>query len=541
MEDLLPIIRAHVVSVWRFRWWAMAASWLITLLGFVAVAFWPDTYEAEAVVYVEASSRLDEVIGGVAIEWNIQEQVDRVRREMLSRPVLETVVRQTDLQLRVNTPQEMSALLGTLQERIAIVDPPRRPGADPRRPTDTALTISYSDRNRDTALAVVDTLLKTFVRDVIRGGQGASDLARTFLVERIADYEKMLTEREAALAQFKRENVGLLPGEQGGSGSDYFTRLQTNMEQLQELEADLRTAINRSEALRAQLSSENPALPPGVLQGATATAATPGNETQTRINELEDGLADLLLRFTDNHPDVIATRQQLDRLYEVRKQELAALAAAGGSEFEGSLLSTSPVYQSIQIALNEAKVEIADLESRIAEQRRRVAELQAKVDIMPEVEARLAGLTRDYDQVKTVHDELISRLEQERLGTAAVRVSDDVNFSVIQPPVADFTPTMPNRSLMLLGLFAVAIAGGGGVAYLMTLLRPVFARARTLQDFAQLPVLGTVSAMHGPGHRRQIGGQLAAFCGLGILLVVTFGALVALRQEAAAFAQSMLV
>ena len=46
------------------------------------------------------------------------------------------------------------------------------------------------------------------------------------------------------------------------------------------------------------------------------------------------GIGVTVLRFTDNHPDVIATRQQLERLYAQRKEELAVLAAAGGSEFE---------------------------------------------------------------------------------------------------------------------------------------------------------------------------------------------------------------
>jgi polysaccharide chain length determinant protein (PEP-CTERM system associated) len=518
----------------------MVTAWVVALGGFVGVAFMPDAYEAEAVVYVDVSSRLDDVIGGVAIEWNIQEQVERVKREMLSRPVLETVVRQTDLHLRATTPQQMSTLLGALQTEIGIVEAPRPRGSDPRQPMDTVLTISYSDNSRDIALSVVDTLLTTFVRDVIRSGQGGSELARTFLVESIANYEKMLIEREQALARFKRENVGLLPRDQASGGQDYFTRLQTSMDTLAQLQADLRTAISSRDALRAQLSSENPSLPPGLqTQGSAAGTGTPVSETQAKINALEDSLADLSLRFTDNHPDVIATKQQLERLKTQRQEELAALAAAGGSEFEGSPLSTNPVYQSIQIELNAAKVEIASLESQVAEQQRRVDDLRAKVDVMPEVEARLAGLTRDYDQMKTVHGQLVGRLEQERLGTAAV--SDDTNFSVIQPPVADFTPAMPQRLLLLVGVFAAALAGGGGIAYLLTLLRPVFARARALQEFSQLPVLGTVSAMHGPAHRLKRARELIAFCGLGLLLAVTFGVLVMLRQDAAAFAHRLLV
>jgi polysaccharide chain length determinant protein (PEP-CTERM system associated) len=533
MDELLPIIRAELASIWRFRWWALGTAWAICGLGYIAVSLWPDSYEAEAVVYVDVKSRLDQALGGVAIEWNVQEQVERVKQMLLSRPVLETVARDTDLDLRATTPEAMSVLVSSLQQEIVVSEANIRRGLDPRFPQDTILRISYSDQNRDMALTVVDTLLKTFVRDVVRGGQGASDAARMFLLEQIAQYKRELAERELALAEFKRENVGLLPGEAGG---DYFTRLQTSMEQLQQSEADLRTAVNRRDALRAQLGSENPQLPPDLEPQNGTSSSVPVSDTQARIAELEDQREQLLLRFTDNHPDVVATRQQLERLYAQRQEELASLAAAGGSEFEGSALSNSPVYQSIQIALNEAKVEVAAIESQIAEQSRRVADLKAKVDVMPEIEARLTSLTRDYDQMKMVHDELVGRLEQEKLGSAAV--SDDVNFSVIQPPVADFTPVMPDRMLFLAFVFFGAVVGGAAVAYLLTLIRPVFARARALQEFAELPVLGTVSAMQSPTYR-GLSRQVVAFVGLAAVLVVTFAALVTVREQAAAFAQRL--
>jgi polysaccharide chain length determinant protein (PEP-CTERM system associated) len=309
MEDLLPTIRAIVVSAWRFRWWSMLCAWLVSLLGYIGVAFVPDSYEAEAVVFVDVTSRLDDVIGGVAIEWNIKEQVERVKSEMLSRPVLETVARETDLDLNVTTPQQMSGLLGSLQQRITIVETRRR-DADPRIPTDMVLTIGYSDPNRDTALAVVDTLLKTFVRDVVRGGQGASEEARVFLTDQIAQYQAMLAEREQALAAFKRENVGLLPGETASGGQDYFTRLQNNMEQLRQLQADLRTEESQRDALRAQLSSANPSLPAGLGAPGQPGNATPAGPTSAR-GRLGRSLAAVHRRPSRRHRHAPAARSAL--------------------------------------------------------------------------------------------------------------------------------------------------------------------------------------------------------------------------------------
>jgi hypothetical protein len=225
-------------------------------------------------------------------------------------------------------------------------------------------------------------------------------------------------------------------------------------------------------------------------------------------------------------------------LYEQRQEGLAALSAAGGSEFEGSTLSTNPVYQNIQIALNETKVEIAGVQSRIVEHTRRVADLREKVDIMPEVEARLAGLVRDYDQVKTMHDELVSRLEQERLGTAAV--ADDVNFSVIQPPVADFNPTSPDRLLLLVALFAVSVGGGIAIAVGLSQIKPVFSSTRDLRAYIELPVLGAVRAVRSPAQSLLFKVQIAGLCMLVVLFVASFAVGVMLRDESAALLQSLL-
>ena len=157
---------------------------------------------------------------------------------------------------------------------------------------------------------------------------------------------------------------------------------------------------------------------------------------------------------------------------------------------------------------------------------------------MPEVEARLggldAGLRSGQDGSRRVGRK---RLEQEKLGTAAV--SDDVNFSVIQPPIADFNPTVAESTGVLVG---VSSCIGGGMAVSPTWWRCSgrYSRApASSKNSAQFPVLGTVSAMHSPSHRLQVRRQLLLFCSLGVLFVVTFGMLVGLREQAAAVAQSL--
>ena len=184
------------------------------------------------------------------------------------------------------------------------------------------------------------------------------------------------------------------------------------------------------------------------------------------------------------------------------------------------------------------KVEIAAIETRITDRRQRITELRAKIEIMPEIEARLAGLARDYDQVKEMHDQLVSRLEQERLGSAAV--AGDINFRVIEPPVAGFTPVAPNRPLLLVGGSVFGIGSGAGIAFLLSLLRPVFNSRRALQEFTGHPVLGSVRFRSKPSDVIKSRLGLTAYCVLLVLLVPVCLAIVVSSQQAASLVQGLL-
>ena len=217
-----------------------------------------------------------------------------------------------------------------------------------------------------------------------------------------------------------------------------------------------------------------------------------GGDTLSRIKETQARLDDLLLRFTDKHPDVVATRQTLEQLKERRQNELEALRRGDPNAAATSGASSNPVYQSIQLALNQTDLEIASLRREIADHQAKVAESRKMLDTMPQVEAEYARLNRDYDVTKANYTALVERLEKSKLGEEASS-SGSVRFDIIEPPTADFKPIAPKRPLLVIGILGAAIAAGAGIAFLIHLLRPIFTSARGLADTTGLVVLGAVS------------------------------------------------
>lgn len=480
MREVFEDLQSEVRGAWRFRWPAMVVAWLICLVGWSSVFLMPDQYAAEAQFFVDPSSRIQELMKGLVVDADEASQLALVRQAMLSRPVLESVARETDLDLRAGTPKEKESLIDTLRKTVKIHADSLGGGRDAA----SLYLISYRDVSRNKSVDVVDTLLETFKKEFVTGQASGTDEAIEFLERKVGEYKQQLQQREQALAEFQRRNVGLLPNDRGG----YFTRMQAALSDLETLEAELRIAVNRRNALRAQLPSEKSVADTASLP-AEGSITTPRTELEERIVELEDSLQNLLLGYTDLHPDVVATRARLDQLYERRRREMQDLAEASGME---GPVSDNPVLQEVQIALNEASVEIASLESQVGTQRVRVADLQAKVDVIPVIEAELAELTRDYDQVNSVYKELREQLEKELLFREN-RLVEGSNFRIVQPPVASLEPVAPNRPRLLIAVLSGGLLAAGGLSYLLHMLRPVFVDPRSLMKVTGLPVLGTVS------------------------------------------------
>jgi polysaccharide chain length determinant protein (PEP-CTERM system associated) len=478
MEVIIQQIRAILRDVFRYRWIAFAIAWGVCLVVWPVILTMPNKFEAHTRVYVDPSTALKPVIQGLAIEQDINAELNLVRQSMLSRPNLQKIIKEAGLAPQPLWPAAEARLLNDLSQRIDNPVPSK------------VYTITFDDNDRDRALKVVQNLLDSFMEGTLGGKRKDAEAARSFLQGQIKDYEAKLGDAEQRLAEFKKNNVGLVPGDQAG---DYFTRLQTEIDAAKKSQTSLGIAITRRAALSEQLRGEAPVAASTVPSQGMGANGSRGGDTLSRIQETQARLDDLLLRFTDKHPDVIALRQTLEDLKARRATELEALKRGDAGAAVSTGASSNPVYQSIQLQLNQADVEIAGLRGELADHNARIADLRRMVDTQPQVEAEFAKLNRDYAVNKAQYTALVDRLEKARLGGEAEETGS-VRFDVIDPPTADPNPVSPKRSMLLLGTLMAGIAAGLGVAYLITLIKPVFHSGKQLAERTGITVLGVISA-----------------------------------------------
>jgi len=523
--ELLKQLRTEIRGIWRYRWVAIAVAWAICSIAWLFIYTMPNIYEARAQVFVDADSRLVEVMGQVGVAPGVGATVFVVRQAMLGRPQLEKVAAETGLDQRATNEEELDSLILGLQDRISV-------SSGRSTQARNLYTISFMDRSREMAVAIVTSLIKTFERDVLALSDKGSVKATGYLDDQLTYYSNVLSDAEQKLATVKKNNIGLLPDDTGG----IFESLQQEMDLLKQLRLNLSIETDRRKELRSQLQSENPDLPQGV--NAVGTAEITGSPTENSIRELEAARSNLLLSFTERHPDVVAIGEQLEQLYRKRDREMAALAGQS-SGMEGIANATNPVYQSVQIALNQSGVRIAGYRSEIAQHDAVVRKLNSQINTIPDVEAEYAKLNRDYDQYRSLYNELLVQKERERMGEAGEE-RDVVSFNMIQPPVAALEPVAPKRTFFLFFALVFGLGCGAGVAFILHASNPVFSDMATLRKLSGRPVLGAVSMTWLEEHRARQYLGLASFSSAAVILVLTFVCLIAFQDAGVAALQSLL-
>ncbi|MEZ7895498.1 MAG: GNVR domain-containing protein [Thauera sp.] len=510
MEELVTQITSYLRGMWRYRWWGMALAWIVGVVAGLVIYQMPDKYESTARVHVDTQSVLRPLMAGLAVQPNIDQQITMLSRTLISRPNVEKLINMADLDLGVNTPEEREALITRLSKDLRIASSDRT----------NLFMLSYADTRPERAQRVVQSLLSLFVESGLGNKRQDADAARRFIEEQIHSYEQKLTEAENRVKEFRLRNMGVL----GDGAQDYISQIGAMTAQLQQAQLEQREAMNGRDALQRQLVGEEPVL----LPQAPSQSAVSVPEIDGRIDVLRRSLDELLLRYTDKHPDVTGTRRLIEELEAQKRTQVEAMQAAGGSQF--GALDANPYFQQMKLALAQAESRVASLNARVAEFQSRLDQLRERARLVPEVEAELAQLNRDYAVHKTNYDALVARRESANIAVEMNTQTGVADFRVIDPPTLATKPSAPNRLLLIPVAGLAGLLAGFALTFLISQLRPAVVDPRGLREVTGLPVLGTVSMLTTPERRSARRRGLLAFgAGLFAYVGMVVAAVVALQ------------
>ena len=494
MTNIYDELRSAIYSVWHRRWLAQGVAWALCLLGWLVVAMVPNSYESKARIYVQLDDVLSEQMGlGHADAKNT---IDRVRQTLTSAVNLEKVVRATPIGAGITSPKQMEGAVLSLGKKIKV---------ESSEANLFEITASYGDggnsdaANAKIAQAVTQKLIDIFREGNLSGNRSEMSTSLTFLDQQIGAREKDLAAADQKRLVFEAQNPSLAGGASAG-----LQKLEAARTELRGIDADLAAAQSSYAAINGQMAGT-----PRTIAGAGPVGGARGafNDAQAALNSLR------ARGLTENHPDVIAARNQVKAL-----QGAAAAEGGGGGGVP------NPAYSSLESIRAERAANVQSLTARRASAQQEISQLTAQQFSNPEAAAEYQRITRDYDVMKEQYDKLLHDREELKIRGSVSSQQNAVKFQVIDPPTTPRSPVAPNRPLLLFFVLFMGIGAGCAAAFAVGQLRSTFATTGRLEKAMGLPVLGAISqALTDTGRvlrRRRMKYFYAASGALGGLFVV---------------------
>jgi polysaccharide chain length determinant protein (PEP-CTERM system associated) len=495
MNDILQKVREIALGVWTRRWLVLVLSAILAVVGSVVVSFVPERFEATARVYVDTQTVLKPLMKDIAAQPDIDQQVAMLAKTLISRPHVERLLSSPSLSTEQFTPKQFDAEVDRLMTAIKL-----------ELVGKNLYAVSYKDVKPARAKVIVQELVNLFVQSGQVDKQRDSEDARRFIDEQIQVLEGKLSQAEAKVKDFKLRNFGMT----GTSNQDYFVRVSELSEEIAKLRLSLSAAEHTRDALKRELASEDPQLPPE----ASLNAGAAPTELDSRIDAQRKLLDELLRRYTDEHPDVVSTRRTISQLERQKRAEADALRSGPS---KGSA-ATSPVYQKIRVSLAESEAQVASLRAQLGLQQSRLEETRSKAGQIPVVEAELAQLNRDYDVLRKNYEQLVARRESAAIGVSLDQSQQLTDFRIVEPPRVSPKAAFPGRTFLAAIMLILPAVLSIAVVALMEHLSPKFNLSKDLMNEVGRPVLGTVGMFKSTAdlarERRQliVFGSLVAGC-----------------------------
>jgi polysaccharide chain length determinant protein (PEP-CTERM system associated) len=504
MDQLVQQARETLRAMWRRRWIGIAIAWVVAIIGGVAILALKDRFEANARVYVDTKTVLRPLMRDLTVEPDLDQTVGLLARTLINRPNVELLIKKSQLETPDMTPLERDRLVETLLRDIKVTGVGR----------DNVFLFTYRDTSAARARQIVQDLVSLFLESDTSTKRRDAEAAREFIDEQVRSYEARLAEAEDRLKEFKVRNLGVADA----SGKDYYARMSALTDDMAKLSVELRAAEQARDALRRELGGESTSI---ILDDAPRNAAIQAPEYDARIEAQKKQLDDLLRRFTEQHPDVISTRHLIARLEEEKQHEVERLRQVAATKPAPASVGSNEGQQRIKLALAESEANVASLRVRSGDMQARLNQLRAAATRVPQIEAELARLNRDYEVIRGTYQSMVARREKAAL-SEDVDATRSAQFRVIDPPRTSPHPVFPNRLALAPAVLLLAIAAGVLATFVTVQVLPTVDHPRALRLLTQRPLLGSVSMVPDPTMIRRARRNLMGF-GSAVIAFVAAG------------------
>ena len=474
------------VSVLRRRKWSFLGPVIGALvLGGVLSVILPREYKSEAEIGVAAPTLSPELLRGVS-SLNAADRQRAVSQGLLSRTVLERVVREERLSPAKPVEETAARLRAVVEKNIEVPLPIGRPTNASRESGIDSFRLGYVDRSPERAQRIANRLALVFVEENSKTRTQQAENTSEVLAQQVRASQERLAKLGEQLRTKKEAFMGRLPDQMDAN----IHMVNGMRQQLESISMELRGEQDRLRMVEGQLDAMRQGIGTSSLTGFGAVAI---QQAQVRINTLQQELVQARAAgYTDAHPEIQRINQEMA---EARKEASANPGAAASNR--EAMLMADPLYRQKINERDASRLRINGLQREAATARAQIATYQSRVDSAPMVEQELAALQQEHKLEEARYTDLAGKHQAAVMAEDLARKQGGERFSILYPATMPNKPISPDiLKLMLLALAAGLALGTAAVVGREFLDRSVH-DARALQTEFEIPVLGEIPRIEG--------------------------------------------
>jgi polysaccharide chain length determinant protein (PEP-CTERM system associated) len=428
---------------------------IILSLLIMSVFIWgsytlPRKYKAESTIFIEKNV-INKLVEGIAISPSMEDRLRVLKYALLSRGLVLNVMKDLNINLKAKNDKELEELIADYQKRTNLTVK----GND-------LFIVSILDMDPKLAMNYVNTLVGKYIEGNLTSKREEAYGANRFLGEQLTALKTKLDKAEDAVIKYRQEKgVFILTDEKG---------LIEQMRNYKNEIEYLRVAHKELAATGKSLSTQ--------LQHIDKYSVSVYKHAENRnAKALEKRLQDLLVRYTENYPEVVRLRAEIESL---KKQGPAQAKESQSGEPDQS--SINPTYQEMEQQYLQLEAQTQANEARQRELIRLLSARESELRNIPESKRRLMELENERDSQKVLYDKLLQRQGQSDIGKQMEVDDKTTTFRIIDPAILPVQPDSPNRvKLILTGIF-LGLAGGLGGVFIREGFDSSVKEMRTLKD-----------------------------------------------------------
>jgi uncharacterized protein involved in exopolysaccharide biosynthesis len=456
-DDIVRNIRYYIEVFLARPLFGIIPAAAALLVGTVIVFSLPRTYYAEALVIVDSHKMPSSLVTATVAN----ERLQFVEQRVLAREKLLSLIDKFNLfpELRATLPN--TKLAEVVRNHITIQTLATEPSE--HYANSSALRIGFKYSTPKLAAEVATELVAMIMDENRRTRVSRASETTQFLVREVEEFTRQLEAREAHWQKYFQDNTDALPA-----------RIPSLLIELQEKERELSALDQTIPELDEELR---------LLEAQLRLGADQSNEVarqRTQLAELEAELARKSLIYSDIHPEVRSLVQNIRTLKDQTAKAPASTTTALPTGTE--LRALSP-----ELGLLSARIAVAKPRQQSLLERRkalidRVSWLKATMSRAPQVEAQLAAIEREKQNLQRNLDEMRGKLATARVGERLEQDESATQIQVVEKPELPRYPIAPGRQRLMFMVMGIAGALGLGGIYVADTLRRTIRGTFDLKD-----------------------------------------------------------